>query len=390
LRLKHAFSLLTLPLLFLVPSCGEEDNSPAAPDPDPQISVVQSWKKSVNAEGRQNGLQSNKVFDMLVTSEGELWVGNSDGIVVFGSITSGARSAAYDHTNGLPNPKVRKIVEHGGLIYVATWGGGTGVFDMATDTWSKLSMPLGPQTADIEVFDDVLYFSTNRGVSILDTDTGTWSTYRKETSSNPTGLLMPDPNELPNPCDGCPLDELVKMTHVANTSRGLERWHARSIEFGIPPTAIPYLGITVLRVSDDLSPVTSRVTYTMANSAIPSPAVMDILFDDATGFFYIATQTDGVARVDVDNAKWTTYGTADGLPSDATYSLVKVNGRIWVATQGGVAGLRENGTWQGYGKSGGLTSDLVRRVYTDDGTRLWVGFTDGGVSLLDPSNADGL
>jgi ligand-binding sensor domain-containing protein len=54
---------------------------------------------------------------------------------------------------------------------------------------------------------------------------------------------------------------------------------------------------------------------------------------------------------------------------------------MWAATQNGLAKLV--GThWQPYGRSGGLPSDRVRRVYSDDGKRLWLGTIDAGAVKL--------
>jgi ligand-binding sensor domain-containing protein len=55
---------------------------------------------------------------------------------------------------------------------------------------------------------------------------------------------------------------------------------------------------------------------------------------------------------------------------------------VWAATQDGLARLGADGKWQGYNTSGGLQADRVRRLYSDDGQRLWLGFVQGGAARV--------
>jgi ligand-binding sensor domain-containing protein len=66
------------------------------------------------------------------------------------------------------------------------------------------------------------------------------------------------------------------------------------------------------------------------------------------------------------------------------YSIAKVGDVLWVGTQSGVAEMKSDGKFQGYGMSGGLPGDRVRRVYSDDPNELWTGYIDRGAALLDP------
>ena len=124
--------------------------------------------------------------------------------------------------------------------------------------------------------------------------------------------------------------------------------------------------------------------YTTVNSDLAEANVTDIYYDQDTDLFWISFASSGVASLDVDGKKWTYHGQSNGLPSNTVYSVTKVDDQIWVGTQGGVAKLKSDGTWQGYGRSGGLPGDRVRCVYSSDSTDLWACIIDQGVVQLEP------
>lgn len=152
---------------------------------------------------------------------------------------------------------------------------------------------------------------------------------------------------------------------------------------------MPAAGITVSRGPSTV------YTYTMVNSGLPEPNVTAIFYDPDAGtdIFWVATANKGVSRVVVDAKTWTTYTTVEGLPSNTVNAITRaaapgVGTTIWVATQNGVARLEGTGTWQAYNTSGGLASDRVRKVYSDDGQRLWIGYIGDGAAKLNPTNAE--
>jgi hypothetical protein len=128
--------------------------------------------------------------------------------------------------------------------------------------------------------------------------------------------------------------------------------------------------------------------YTVLNSDLPAPNVNDIYYDASDDLFWIATATDGLCSVDVANSKWTQYTVENNLPSNAVYSMAKVGGTLWLGTQNGLAREVTDGVFQGYNRGGGLPADRVRRVYSDDGARLWLGFVEGGAARVNPASAE--
>jgi hypothetical protein len=565
---------VALVALVLVPlvACDEE-TSVEPPPPDKQIPLVRHYtKKTVG--NQQVGLQSNDVYEILVTSNDALWVGNQGGVAVYGNMEETVRTAAFDqNTKGFPNPKVRAMVESNGLLYVGTWGGGIGVYDIAAGTWQEDVLDtddglINDLVSDIKVDDDgALIIGTNGGVSRYDPATGRFGTFRK------LGVIRV----------GDLLDDFVSAVEIANTPRGKEYWYMPRWESGIDPGTEDQHGITVARgtfdasetldtlaaildntlyedndgalsngageqmfagraaggkqhralvkfsvanvVPDDatilsaalrlrstsLGFVSSNITlhralkewgegtsdaagdeqagapatngdatwkhavypddewdqlggdftddvsggreirgggayeissagvtrdvqnwaratlenngwvvassdtvkryatrensnpswrpaliirharfmyFTEVTTAFPEPNVNDVLYDEANDLFYIAFSTQGIGVVDVGAATWRFLTTDDGLPSNVIYSIAKVDGVLWAGTQDGLARQRADGSFQGYDRGGGIPASRVRRVYSDDPERLWLGLVEAGAALVDPTRAE--
>jgi len=353
--------------LLAVSNGCDEDITVEPPPPPPQISTVRSWSKTFDKDGKQDGLQNNDVFAFLEVSDGTLWIGNQLGIAIYPNTSTTKRSRALDQNNGLPNPKVRDLVEHAGNIYVATWGGGIGVYNIAGDTTTTLSTSnsglINDLVGDLELFGDDIYCATNNGISIYNTVAGTFTQF--------PALLSPIVSAIAVVVRGTPSDT--------------ERWYTPKTEFGLQPDEFDDFGITVKR-----SALPLPIYYTMNNSGLPEPSVNAIHYDAASDRFWLAFPTMGLAEVDVDGSTWKYYTTEDGLPSNIVYSITEVGGRLWVGTQNGIAGRRSNGSFQGYNRSGGIRSDRVRRVQAASNGQLWLGFIEAGASLVNPATAEGL
>ncbi len=365
----RAARIATLSLIVAVAAC-EDDVTVAPPELPPQISTTQTYAKG------SKGLPNSDVYAILAVSNGELWIGTEQGIAKYPSLTATSHSGSQDivnELNGLPNPKVRDMVEYQGKVYVATWGGGFGIYDVASDAWTSKNVADGlrhPYVSDIAISADEnrLYFATNDGVSIYD----------------PTGGSFTSFEDLTRP--------VVSAVAVRNTTAGFERWYGPRVESVEDETTqqLPDAGITVSRGS-------SVLEYTTVNSGLPEPNVTAILFDEADpdaaeGIFWVATSTKGLSKVNVDNSTWTTFTAVNGLPSNIIYSVTRAaapggGSTIWAATQNGAARLQNNGAWQGYNTGGGLAHDRVRVVYSPDGTALWIGYVNGGAARLNAAGA---
>lgn len=357
---RRKLALIALLVLIAVWACDDDGTRPDPPPPPPQIDVVMSWT-------RAQGLPHNDVHSILVTSEGELWIGTEAGIAVYPSITSTTPDRVVNELNGLPHPKVRAMVEYAGCVYVATWGGGIGIFELASDVWSARTTANGLRAgavADLVVSpgEDRVYCATTNGVSIYNVTANTFSSFI------PPNLL----------------DPVVSAVDLRTSGPTVERWYGPRFETIIAPGAEETLhGITVSRGASTV------IKYTLANSGLVEARVNDIFCDtDPDSVCWVAFTASGIALVDPNASTWTYHTAEDGLPSDQVYSVTRAAGRLWAGTQGGLARLRGDGRWQGYDRGGGLQADRVSRVYSDDGNRLWLGFVDGGAARVNPASAE--
>jgi ligand-binding sensor domain-containing protein len=349
----------------------EETTTPPPPDPPPQIGVSRQFTRNGNfPEDTTTGLQSNNAFDVLVDSQGRTWISEQAGLSRF---IGGAGDGTWNENNVLPNPKCRGMLEHNGKIWTGTWGGGVAVYDMTGDVWSILNVDSGlvnNMVGSIAAVGDSIYMATNSGASIyVDNDQiameDRWTTIPiTDTEEGIVGILT----------------RIISVVRVAHTpTRGMEVWFAPRMQAPVPDGEEANYGITVYR-EGQFQPA----YYTTVNSDLAEPNVNDLYYDPDTDLFWLAFATQGVASLDVDGRTWTYYRQSNGLPSEVVYSVTKVGENIWVGTQGGVARMNSNGSWQGYGRSGGLPGDKVRRVYSNDPSELWACIIDGGVALLDP------
>lgn len=367
-------------VLALTIGC-EDDNTtkPPPPPPSPQIAHDIYYTRTLDSGGQLTGLQDNDVFAVLAASDGTAWMGSAEGVTVYPNLNTTVRRDAFDNSNGLPNPKVRAIAEHAGKIYVGTWGGGVGVYDMTLLTWSTIPVStnglVNGLVANILVDGGLLYFGTNNGVSIHDPVADTWSTIKKRTQING------GPDDGQWKANGL-LEPVISDVCVAMTTRGREEWFAGRVEFAVPIADLGLHGITVRREGN-----TDFLYQDLLRTGLQEANVNDIFFDDATGLFWIAYASRGISIVDVDASTWTRTTMLDGLPSDIVYAITKIDGVFWVATQRGIARRNTNGTWSGYGLSGGLKSDSVRLVYTDDGSKLWLAYFGAGSGRVLPNTA---
>jgi ligand-binding sensor domain-containing protein len=363
-RLICFFILLSF---FVAVGC-EEDPNPVAPPPPPQISVRSYLTLNPNPADTVTGLQNNDVYDVIVDAGGKTWVATQSGVSRYVGKTG---DGVFNELNVLPNPKCRSLLSYNGKVWIGTSGGGVAVYTVATNSWSKLNADSG--LVNNNVIDitggpngRTLYFATTNGVSIYKDEAipmnERWRAFRTS-----QGLL----------------DPVVSVIEVAlTTTRGREFWYGPRFEALLEDKDAGKHGITVQREG-----LSQPITYTIKNSGLLEPNVNDIFFDNDTELFWIAFATKGLAVVDVDASSWTYISMAQGIPSNVTYAITKIDGAIWVGTQCGVARQLPNGTFRGYGRNGGLPGERIRSMFSNADNVLWGAIIEGGAVLLDPTSA---
>lgn len=365
MKSTRVIAVLALVGLAFFVACDEDGGDlPPAPELPPQIETTAYYGKTTNDQGKQNGLPSADTWAFLTLSNGQFWIGTAAGVAMYADVNATTRGQddVVNEINGLPNPKVRAMAEYDGKVYVATWGGGIGVYDIAGDAWSQLRESdglLDNYVSDVAVSptEGRVYFATNAGVSIYLADVTAVNIFESFTTAN--GLL----------------DNLVSCVNIADIAGILERWYGPRLDEKVLPALLPLHGITVRKGAATV------YTYTTGNSGLVEPNVNDIYYDAVREVFWVAYSTQGIAEVSTVNSTWTAHTLVQGLPSNTVYSVTRAGSTVWAATQNGLAKL-QNGKWQGYNTSGGLHADRVRAVYSDNGQRLWIAYIEGGAARV--------
>jgi signal transduction histidine kinase/ligand-binding sensor domain-containing protein len=135
-----------------------------------------------------------------------------------------------------------------------------------------------------------------------------------------------------------------------------------------------YGGVTRFRLQGD---ALQASTYTR-RSGLAQDAVASI-YRAADGTVWAGTLDEGLSRFD--GAKWRTFTSKDGLPSNRI-SVITGNaaGNIFVGTPDGLAVLK-NDHWVAYTAHDGLPPGPVESLFLDDADTLWIGSTKG-ISFL--------
>lgn len=367
---------LALGLAALFSGCG--DDTPVVPVPEKPGQVT----TSVAYTQSSSGLPSNDVYSMLVVSNGEFWVGTLAGVARYPNASTGSHIAVdpkkpetmkwiVNEVNGLPHPQVRSMAELDGKVYVGTWGGGLGVYDIAGDTWTQIR-PAATGLTDgfiselaASPTEDKLYMSTNDGVFIY-TPSGN-SFVHFSTVDVPDNYIRFFEVER--------FQQTVSSLEIVDDAGIVQRWYGPRTDARYEAADAELLGITV---SNSAS---APFKYTPVSSGLVEPNVNDIYYDTVRETYWVSYVSKGISEVNLTAKTWTSNTLVEGLPSNTVYSVTRAGGTMWAATQNGLAKLVGE-HWQAYGRSGGLPSDRIRRVYSDDGQRLWVGTIDAGAVKL--------
>jgi signal transduction histidine kinase/ligand-binding sensor domain-containing protein/DNA-binding response OmpR family regulator len=119
-------------------------------------------------------------------------------------------------------------------------------------------------------------------------------------------------------------------------------------------------------------------TYTTANG-LSNDSVLS-LYEDRQGNLWIGTDGGGLDRFK--DGRFTVYKTKTGLVNDAVFSITEdAQGSLWIGTHAGLARLKD-GVFTSYTTKDGLKNGYVKSVHEDRQGRLWVATNGGGLSQL--------
>lgn len=361
---RFAPVLFALPILWGVFAGCDDDNGVTPPPPPPQIALE-----------RISGMASDDVYDVLVDHLNHLWISTEAGLYLFsspvGPFPIAAAGVWLTDREGLPNSRCRGLDHFKGKLYVATWGGGIGVFDGA--------LPF-------EAIRDTDGLPSGRVFDLAHDDTCVWV-------ATASGVAKYFDNDAPDPSDRIEdltdvfgpekFTSIVVRDNVGGTGMG-HVWVSQAAGDSVG-TRVPG-GIQFLEV-----PGTDTQFFTPSTSAIPSDDVAQVAYDPVRGLLWSAHSGKGVASLDLPAKQWTTYTMGNGLVSNLVGS-VAVNelgtkwpaGTMWIATQAGVSRIDPDGTITNYAEGSGLPTVRVRKVVVTRNDDVWLCFVGAGAARVVP------
>jgi PAS domain S-box-containing protein len=106
------------------------------------------------------------------------------------------------------------------------------------------------------------------------------------------------------------------------------------------------------------------------------------LFEDAAGALWVGTFGGGLTYINLQEERYFTYTTADGLGSNFVYAInMDRKGTMWIGTTGGVSSFKD-GKFATYTPQEGLANNFVYSICINSKDELWLGTWGGGASLL--------
>lgn len=183
------------------------------------------------------------------------------------------------------------------------------------------------------------------------------------------------------------------------TAGGLHAWDGTSFRAFTEEDGLPSSNITALAedAAGDLWVATSAnisrfdgARFTTYDPAEGAP-VEALLIEG--GALWIGTKGGGLVRLE--DGRFTTFTTDDGLSNDHILSLAQGAGAIWIGTNGGGINRYAAGTFSSFGSDQGLTGENVWTVLVDRDGSVWSGGLGGlnqfkSASVLTYDTRDGL
>lgn len=361
---RVAFVLLAVPAVW-VWGC-EDDNTVAPPPSPPQIALETI-----------SGMISDDVFDVFVDSNNRLWVSTEAGVYRFKSpqgpfnVSDTSKVRWFTDRDGIPNLRCRGVNELGGRVYVATWGGGIGVYSGVTpwDAIPPVGTLLPGRVFELAPDDTSMWLATVQGVvQYLDKDA--------------VALEKRLVNHKRFFGEG-KFSSIAVVKNAGGRPDSSQVWVSETVgdDLGVPiPGGMRFLGL----------PGGTSQYFEPTTSAIPSDNVLEVTNDPTRNVVWSAHPGRGVATLDLPAKSWRTYTRGDGLVSDLAVS-VAVNhlglkwpvGTVWVATQAGLTKIEPDGkTAVSYAFGSGLPTTRLRKVVVDRNDDVWICFVDRGVAKV--------
>jgi ligand-binding sensor domain-containing protein/signal transduction histidine kinase len=314
-------------------------------------------------------IADNWIASLLVRRSGALWIGTSDGIVVYADGRFGRLVAENP-----PRGTVEVMVEdERGTVWIGMNGGGVAYFD------GRRFVPLRADLSSVEVYSlavsaEEVWVGTAKGLERV--RGGAVEHYGQEIGGeavyalarSPDGRLLVGTNRGVFAFDGTHMapahadfaeDEVlaVRPDRDGNvwvgTRAGLKRWRA------------------------------GRVTLVAAHDGRSDNHVVT-LFEDRQGTLWVGTQGNGLEQVR--DGPFVAFGRAEGLSHDIAWSIGEDDdGVVWVGSEGGLDRF-EGGRWTNVALPVGSRSSVFS-VLAERRSDVWIGTNGFGLIHLSDGRA---
>lgn len=359
------------------------------------------------------GLISDSVFALAVDAAGVVWVGTDGGLQ-----TLAVTGAASFHQVPIEDDRVRAIlVDRAGALWVGTQAGGLHHLQQAqsrhqrygVDARSAQGLPSATVRAIMQDDQDRIWVGTAAGLSMLNRDTGMFTTYTHSET---------DPASLSDDYVMSLLQDRGGVMWVGTRSGGVNRWNPSSWRFGhvsstVDREDLSHDNVTAFAVDrsgtlwvgtfggglNRFDRQTGAATHYHATphqpGALSDDRVMSLLVD-RRGRLWVGTFTGGLNRLDPGDTAFRTYRHDDADPRSLGADGVMVlhedrRGNIWVGTFGGGLNRYDEPTGGFVRYSTGddalIPSPRVTALSDDIAGVLWIGTDGTGMYRLEPETS---
>ncbi|HYL99942.1 MAG TPA: sigma 54-interacting transcriptional regulator, partial [Blastocatellia bacterium] len=324
----------------------------------------------------RDGMINDDVSDILISRDGSIWAGTSNGLVQF---TDG-KFTNYTTSDGLAGGSISRLFEdRQGVLWVGTEKGGLQRFESGRFVAATKQSGIAGDTVK-SLYEDRegnLWFGTNSG--------GLFRLKKQKILALTTGEGLPSDSAVPI------IEDKEGAVWVGATCGGLVRLKNNVLTTYAPGAGLPKECIWSLWADDDgglwmgtwgggLTHFKDGkfATYNHRNSNISSNTVLAI-FRDRKRTLWVGTGT-GLNRFK--DGEFTVYETKDGLVhNDVRFITEDRQGALWIGTTGGLSRYKD-GAFTNYTAGNGLPHNFVRAIQEDEDENgvLWIGTYGGGLA----------
>ncbi|MGI9272234.1 MAG: two-component regulator propeller domain-containing protein [Woeseiaceae bacterium] len=319
-----------------------------------------------------NSISNNEVYSLALGVDGVLWIGTKAGLNRLdpdsGRITRFVNDP--DDASSLSGDDVRSLlVDHEGMLWIGTSKNGLSRFDSSSNSFKHFSHSADDYRSITSnriqvIFEDNeqrLWVGSNRGLNLLNRDTGDFLNYRND-PKDAFSLSSDDIFSI--------FQDRGGILWVGTRNNGLNKWNPRSWSFG------------------------HYKPSTMLKDASFSPNVMSFA-EDSSGRLWVAAFGGGLNIMDREGGSITQIRNDPEVAGSLSDNRVMVltaarDGKIWAGTM--TDGLNRIDPKTGVvdtfrhdpSDESSLAADGVMSLYEDRAGVMWIGTYGGGVSRLDP------